>query len=111
MRDLPTSKGDTMPRSTGFTRPALVAAAIIGMAGTPLAAQTPTNTNTTSTSGVIAQDTMRHDARDNDKGFPWGLLGLLGLAGLLGRRKVETVETVRSVPPTTGRPGDQSARI
>ena len=100
-----------MPLNTGFMRPALLAAAIIGMAGTPLAAQTPANTNTTSTAGVVAQDTVRHDARDDDKDFPWGLLGLLGLAGLLGRRKVETVETVRNVPPTMGRPGDPSARM
>ena len=28
----------------------------------------------------------RHD-RDEDDGFPWGLLGLLGLAGLLGLKR------------------------
>ena len=33
--------------------------------------------------------------RDEDRGFPWGLLGLLGLAGLLGRRRADrdTVDT------------------
>jgi hypothetical protein len=92
-------------------RPALIGAAMIGMAGSPLAAQAPVNTNTTSTAGVIMQDSTRREAPDNDRGFPWGLLGLLGLAGLMGRRKVETVETVRSVPPTMGRPGDPSARM
>jgi hypothetical protein len=26
---------------------------------------------------------------DNDRGFPWGVLGLVGLIGLLGVRKVK----------------------
>jgi len=27
------------------------------------------------------------DNRDDDRGFPWGIVGLVGLVGLLGRRK------------------------
>jgi MYXO-CTERM domain-containing protein len=84
----------------------LIALAMVTVAGMPVAAQA--NTNTTSTSGVIAQDSARREPVDDDRGFPWGLLGLLGLAGLLGRRKVETV---RTVPPSTMRPGDPSPRM
>ena len=89
-------------------RRTLIAAAMVTMAGMPLAAQQP-NTNTTSTAGVVvAQDSVRRDPVDDDNDFPWGLLGLLGLAGLLGRRKVETV---RTVPPATMRPGDPAPRL
>ena len=28
------------------------------------------------------------DDEDDDRGFPWGLLGLVGLIGLLGRRRL-----------------------
>ena len=39
----------------------------------------------------LATDPMLNDTgdddRDDDRGFPWGLLGLLGLAGLLGSRR------------------------
>jgi MYXO-CTERM domain-containing protein len=74
----------------------------------PLGAQA--NTNTTSTPGVtntMAADTTTVRTED-DKDFPWGLLGLLGLAGLLGRRKVDTVvhDTTR-----TARPGDPNYRV
>jgi MYXO-CTERM domain-containing protein len=31
--------------------------------------------------------------RDDDRGFPWGLLGLLGLAGLLGRARRSRADT------------------
>jgi MYXO-CTERM domain-containing protein len=86
-------------------RRTLIAAAMVALSSMPLAAQQP-NTNTTSTSGVVGQqDTTR---RDNDRGFPWGLLGLLGLAGLLGRRREETV---RTVPPSSTRPGDVGSRM
>jgi hypothetical protein len=90
-----------------LVRRAMIAAAVVGLTSMPLAAQQP-NTNTTSTSGVIAQDSVRREPVNDDKDFPWGLLGLLGLAGLLGRRKVETV---RTVPPSTTRPGDPSPRL
>ena len=36
---------------------------------------------------ALAQETPREEDRD----FPWGLLGLLGLAGLLGRKKHDDV--------------------
>ncbi len=100
-----------MRQATKLMRPALLCAAMLGISASPVAAQIPANTNTTSTAGVITQDSVRREAPDDDKDFPWGLLGLLGLAGLLGRRKVETVETIRTVPPTTGRPGDPSTRL
>ena len=87
-----------------LVRRTLIAAAVVALPGMPLAAQQP-NTNTTSTAGVVGQDTTR---RDDDRGFPWGLLGLLGLAGLLGRRREETV---RTVPPSTTRPGDVGSRM
>ena len=96
-----------MPDSMRLVRRTMITTAMIAVGSLPLAAQQP-NTNTTSTSGVIAQDSVRRAPVDNDRGFPWGLLGLLGLAGLLGRRKVETV---RTVPPATTRPGDPSARM
>lgn len=33
---------------------------------------------------------------DDDRDFPWGLLGLLGLAGLLGRKKHDDVRVDRN---------------
>jgi MYXO-CTERM domain-containing protein len=94
-----------MREPTSLMRRTLIALAMVALSGMPLAAQAQANTNTTSTSGVVGQDTTR---RDEDRGFPWGLLGLLGLAGLLGRRKVDTV---RTVPPATARPGDVGSRM
>jgi MYXO-CTERM domain-containing protein len=91
----------------GLVRRTLIAAVMVGLTSLPVAAQQP-NTNTTSTSGVILQDSVRREPVDDDKDFPWGLLGLLGLAGLLGRRKVETV---RTVPPSTTRPGEPASRM
>ena len=35
----------------------------------------------------VRGDDGRADDRDDDDGFPWGLLGLLGLAGLLGLKR------------------------
>jgi MYXO-CTERM domain-containing protein len=94
-----------MREPTTLVRRTLIATAMVALTGMPLAAQATGNSNTTSTSGVVAQDTtQRHD----DRGFPWGLLGLLGLAGLLGRRREETV---RTVPPSTSRPGDVGSRM
>jgi MYXO-CTERM domain-containing protein len=90
-----------------LVRQSMIAVAMVAATSLPLAAQAPTNTNTTSTAGIVAQqDTTTR--RDNDRGFPWGLLGLLGLAGLLGRRREETV---RTVPPSTTRPGDVGSRM
>jgi hypothetical protein len=88
-----------------LVRGTLIAATMVALSAMPLAAQQP-NSNTTSTSGVVGQqDTTQ---RDNDRGFPWGLLGLLGLGGLMGRRRDETV---RTVPPSTARPGDVGSRM
>ena len=84
-----------------------IAVVMVALSTMPLAAQQP-NTNTTSTAGIVAQDTVRHDTDRDRGGFPWGLLGLLGLAGLLGRRREETV---RTVPPSTTRPGDVGSRM
>jgi MYXO-CTERM domain-containing protein len=87
-------------------RQTLIALTMVAAAGMPAAAQA--NTNTTSTSAMVTPDSSRRETPDNDRDFPWGLLGLLGLAGLLGRRKVETV---RTVPPAMGRPGDPTPRL
>ena len=79
------------------------------MLAAPLGAQA--NTNTTSTAGVTS--TMMQDTTtvrtEEDRDFPWGLLGLLGLAGLLGRRKVDT--TVHHDTTRTARPGDPNYRV
>lgn len=70
---------------------------------------------------AVAQDTAvtttTHTEREDDDGFPWGLLGLLGLAGLIprGRKEVHVhdrdvhTHTVpprddRMTPPPTSRP-------
>jgi MYXO-CTERM domain-containing protein len=97
-----------MIRHRSHARRLLLAAGLATALAAPLGAQA--NTNTTSTTGVT--NTMAPDTTvrtEDDRDFPWGLLGLLGLAGLLGRRKVETVhhETTR----TTARPGDPNYRV
>jgi MYXO-CTERM domain-containing protein len=48
----------------------------------------------------------RERDRDDDKDFPWGLLGLLGLAGLLGLRKPKRDVYVdqRDMPPRDNPP-------
>ena len=88
----------------------LVVAGLATLLSAPLGAQA--NTNTTSTIGVTntmtAPDTTTVRTED-DKDFPWGLLGLLGLAGLLGRRKVETVH--HETTTRTARPGDPNYRV
>jgi MYXO-CTERM domain-containing protein len=95
-----------MREPMNLVRRTMIAVAMVAITSLPLAAQATTNSNTTSTAGIVAQqDTTR---RDNDRGFPWGLLGLLGLAGLLGRRREETV---RTVPPSTTRTGDVGSRM
>ena len=36
---------------------------------------------------AMTADTAMPAERDDDRGFPWGVLGLLGLIGLLGRNR------------------------
>ncbi|MGZ8997469.1 MAG: WGxxGxxG family protein [Allosphingosinicella sp.] len=43
---------------------------------------------------VARNDYEANSGRDDDDGFPWGILGLLGLAGLLGLRKADRVDHV-----------------
>jgi MYXO-CTERM domain-containing protein len=46
--------------------------------------------NTVTVGNVVEDNTVAYDQpveREEDDGFPWGLLGLLGLAGLLGLKK------------------------
>jgi len=58
---------------------ACAAAALLAL--TPAAALAQDYNNTT--------DTQYVQTEEEDRGFPWGLLGLLGLAGLMGGRKKE----------------------
>ena len=60
---------------------ACAAAALLALSPDAALAQDYNNTTTT--------DTQYTQTQEEDKGFPWGLLGLLGLAGLLGRKKSE----------------------
>ena len=65
----------------------------------PLAANTANTTTdplatdpmaTTTTTDPLATDPLATNTtteREDDDGFPWGLLGLLGLAGLLGAKR------------------------
>jgi MYXO-CTERM domain-containing protein len=61
---------------------ALAAAAIAAMSPSAALAQGTATDNTVDTS----YDQPR---QEEDRDFPWGLLGLLGLAGLLGRKRQE----------------------
>jgi MYXO-CTERM domain-containing protein len=65
---------------------ALIAAAALALspgAGFAQNAVDPAyNTTTTETQYTTVE-------REDDRDFPWGLLGLLGLAGLLGRKRKE----------------------
>ena len=56
----------------------LILAAALLAAPAPLLAQDTT---------LDATGTAETDREDDDRDFPWGLLGLLGLAGLLGRKR------------------------
>ncbi|MDB4880346.1 MAG: hypothetical protein JWL60_1792 [Gemmatimonadetes bacterium] len=73
--------------------------------GATTGAQTTTTTNTDTT--VMASQP------EEDRDFPWGLLGLLGLAGLLKRPQREVVVQREPVVPhtSTGRPGDPNYRV
>lgn len=49
--------------------------------------------------GVVGTNTV---VRDDNDGFPWGLLGLIGLAGLAGlNRRPATATQVRAEPHNT----------
>jgi hypothetical protein len=59
------------------SKAALIATALMSLPSAALAAQSDVDqTRTTTTT-----------QRQEDRGFPWGLLGLLGLAGLLGMKR------------------------
>ena len=69
-------------KTTHAARGAILAAALAVLS--PAAALAQSNTTGTDT-GYTATTQERED----DDGFPWGLLGLLGLAGLLGLKRKE----------------------
>lgn len=59
-------------------------------------------TVTTQAEESTSTSTSTSEEKDEDKGFPWGLLGLLGLAGLLGmggRKREETEVRHTTTPP------------
>ena len=64
----------------------LGAAALLLLSGPAIAQDAAANTATvgTVTEADVAEPV---DREEDDKDFPWGLLGLLGLAGLLGRKR------------------------
>jgi MYXO-CTERM domain-containing protein len=66
---------------------AFIAAAALALAPGAAFAQNAVDPayNTTTTTDTQYTTVEREDDRD----FPWGLLGLLGLAGLLGRKRKE----------------------
>jgi LPXTG-motif cell wall-anchored protein len=87
-----------------FGTQALLAAGLIALSGAAnaqdntVAANTTAATNTidpalNSQVGTTGTDTFVNETtpvpvrEEEDRDFPWGLLGLLGLAGLLGRKK------------------------
>ena len=73
-------------------RKALIAASA-ALALTAGAANAQTGENTTDTSYGNPQP-------QEERGFPWGLLGLLGLAGLIPRKKAPDVHIDnRTTPP------------
>ena len=63
-------------------RKAVLAIAATMTIATAASAQETLNATDTQTGDEV---TVRE--QEDDKDFPWGLLGLLGLAGLLGRKK------------------------
>ena len=65
----------------------------------PLVNDPMATTTTTTTDPLVAEPMFNETERDDDDGFPWGLLGLLGLAGLLGMRRRDDdvrVDTTRN---------------
>lgn len=70
----------------------MIAAALLTMTPAVASAQSSSNEGTTvSNSYDPATGTQQQTTvtREEDRDFPWGLLGLLGLAGLLGRKRKE----------------------
>jgi len=67
-------------------------------------AQDATAVPTTVAEPTTVVQTTQPVQREDDNGFPWGLLGLLGLGGLAGlRRQPEPVQQVReTVAPKVG---------
>lgn len=51
-----------------------------------LAAPLPPDANMVAEPAPVTE-TAAADTADDDRGFPWGVLGLVGLVGLLGRRR------------------------
>jgi len=69
----------------------------LSLAATALAIAVPTAAaaqDTLNAADTITTSPLSHD--DNDRDFPWGLLGLLGLAGLLGRKRGSDVHLNRT---------------
>lgn len=75
--------------------------------------------NCKSSSGTVTtqaeETTSTSEEKDEDKGFPWGLLGLLGLAGLLGmggrkREETEVRHTTTTRTDVTTRTDDLTQR-
>ena len=71
-----------------FTPHALLAAAAIAVAVPSAATAQDTVNSVDSVAVPVERD-------DDDRDFPWGLLGLLGLAGLLGRKRDKDVRVHR----------------
>jgi MYXO-CTERM domain-containing protein len=53
--------------------------------------------NTVTVGNVVEADPMATEPvrQEEDRDFPWGLLGLLGLAGLLGRKRRDDDRDIR----------------
>ena len=75
----------------------LLAAAGILLLPTAATAQ-DVQANTVTVGNVVEDNTMAYDEpvqrEEDDRDFPWGLLGLLGLAGLLGLKKRDNARDV-----------------
>ena len=65
-------------------------AIITAVGAAALAALTPVAASATTTD-INAVDTTYEEPREEEDGFPWGLLGLLGLLGLIPRKKAPDV--------------------
>jgi hypothetical protein len=79
--------------SSGTIAKMVLAATIITMTPAVASAQNAAGDDTTVTNSydpATETQTQTTVKREEDRDFPWGLLGLLGLAGLLGRKKKES---------------------
>jgi MYXO-CTERM domain-containing protein len=73
----------------------VLAAAGLALLPTPAMAQ-EVEADTVTVNNVVEADVPEDRVeREDDKDFPWGLLGLLGLAGLLGRKKRDDDRDIR----------------